>query len=130
MEFRKTPKGLRTFICTCSPEGQAEAYALMSEVRERMAGGSEELTSRKIDDSNFITCIVQSLHWDYGVNIRDIGCDQWTGVAAERYSDRFRVWAECDRVEDGFAAVWLAFADHVPPVKEPSDETEVEPRAE
>lgn len=63
---------------------------------------------------NFSTAIVQSLNWDYRAHIRSIDTDQWSAVTAEKYDGSLRLVVQCDRVEDGIAAVWKALADGPP----------------
>lgn len=112
------------FICVCDTPGgeerRARAEALMAEVQERLARGSEELVPRPVDDSNMLTEVVFSLNWDFGAHISDIPNDQWSAVVAETYAKaddgepEFSTYIECDRVEHGVAATWKAFADRFP----------------
>lgn len=113
--FTDIGNGLSAFICRHSDEDCTAADALMEEVRERLAGGSDALIPRPVTASDFLTRVVYSLWWDYRASITEIVCDQWCMVTADRFTDKFHVRVECDEVEDGIAAVWKAFADHVPP---------------
>lgn len=89
-------------VCTCNTVGLAEAEALLKEVLGRL-----EITGMH----TFLTTVVQSLNWDYGVSITGIYNDMWSGVRAERYRDKRRIWVDCDEVEYGIAAIWKAVAD-------------------
>jgi predicted DNA-binding transcriptional regulator AlpA len=96
---------VRGFICRCKPEGRAEADALLGEVDRRLPGDPADRVSR----------IISSLEWDHHhAEITWIGCDQWFGVAATDDDGR-RVVVQCDRVEDGLAAVWKAYAGEETP---------------
>lgn len=108
--FEETDTGLRTFICRCSPEGRAEADALIEEVTRRL---NDRAGSEVVNASNFITHIVVSLNWDYNAHVEDIYNDMWSMVSAvdDRDGVSFRVVVQCDDIEDGFAACWKAFAD-------------------
>jgi hypothetical protein len=109
-----TAEHVRGFICRCGDEN-ASADALMAEVRARLAEGSVHQIPQPVTDTNFITRVVCSLEWDYGAYITGILNDQWSAVTAQ---DRggLSVLIECDDVEDGFAAVWKAFADRKPDI--------------
>lgn len=111
-EVSKKPPTIRLpMVCVCSDEGKAHAEELMTEVMTRLGGGSEELSPCHVDAGNFLTTVVVSLHWDYDSSIEGIYNDQWSGVVVERYTDRKRIYIECDYVEHGIAAIWKAIAD-------------------
>jgi hypothetical protein len=77
---------------------------------ERLSLGSDELQGRPVGAENFLTAVVQSLNWDFDAHITRIDNDQWSAVTAETYDGSSGYYVHCDRVEDGVAAVWNAFA--------------------
>jgi hypothetical protein len=97
-------------VCVCSEEGRADAEALRTDVMERLSLGSEELEARPVTADTFLTAVVQSLNWDFDAHITSIDNDQWSAVTAEKYDRSVGYYVHCDRVEDGVAAVWNAFA--------------------
>ena len=100
---------VEVFPCRHSPEGDAEADALLAEVSARLAGGSDQLAARPIPPEDLMTAIIASLEWGYEVHEIRIHYDQWGMVSGE--NDQLSVVAQFDRFEDGLAALWKAFAD-------------------
>jgi hypothetical protein len=107
--FNRDAERADAFMCRCSPEGVAQADAVMAETVNRLT-----TDMCKVDASNMLTAVVISLNWDYNASITTIANDQWSMVVATRYphaNDPYEVVVMCDNVEDGIAAVWLGFAD-------------------
>jgi len=97
------------FICRCNAEAEAEADRIRAVVHDRLNPFQGEMP-----DSIFLTTVVISLNWDHHAYISSIHCDQWSMVTAKTYDsvdNPFKVSVQCDNVEDGIAAVWLAFSD-------------------
>ena len=96
-------------VCTCAPEGAAEAEALRESVKVRLAAGSEELRPTKVTDANFVTTLCASLRWDWSASVSAIRMDQWFVVVVEQLlpsNEQRRIAVQCDAVEDGLAAAW------------------------
>lgn len=101
------------FLCRCSPESVAEADAVLAEVKAEL----------EATDANLLSKVVYAL-WarlkDAHASIEEIVCDQWAGVIAVGWRDgeradgpnAFRTYIQCDDVEDGVAATWLAMRNH------------------
>ena len=108
-------------ICRCSDEGAAEADALLADVKRRL-----DVKPDLVTDANFLTHIVISLNWDFDASITGIANDMWSMVSAETWlsstKDKLRITVQCDEVEDGFAAIWKAYADRAGKYKEVNDE--------
>ena len=98
------------FICRCKEEGEKAADELHAEVLSRLSGGTALLLTRGIAPEDFMTAIISSLEWDYQAHVTGIYYDQWGAVHAEDESG-WRVLVQFDRLEDGLAAVWKAYAD-------------------
>lgn len=117
MELTLTPRGengVGLFMCACSDNGRAECDELMAEVKQRLT----EEWGGVVTDANFLHVVVVALEADYDAHINGIYIDQWAAVTATEYSDSkkpdyvpFGVYAQCDQVETGVAAVWKVFAD-------------------
>lgn len=101
-------------VCTCREEGQASADALMSEVTGRLSAESETSLAIPVSMDNFLTRVVWSLNDDFGAHITTIDTDQWSAVTVQKYDGTQRVRVECDRVENGIAAIWKWLADGQP----------------
>lgn len=100
------------FICVCTEEGKQRAEEIMKEVAERL----------KVDgDWGLTTLVVASLAWDYEASITGIYFDQWGGVSAQKGDGSWGTFIQCDRIEHGIAATWLAFAEHEKEVKPSGD---------
>lgn len=102
------------FICTCAEDGLVEAAALRAEVKQRLAVGSPNQEAHAVEHGNFVSIVVWSLNWDFGVQITQIASDQWFGIWAAADDGSFKTLVQCDQLEDGFAATWKAFADRLP----------------
>lgn len=109
--FTEEEGGWKTFICTCSEDGIIEAGRLKQEVRRLLQAGDGDPRIVPVTPGNFLTMIVTSLNWDFNAYISSIANDMWSGVTAESWDkdDSFKVYAQCDEVEDGIAAAWYAF---------------------
>lgn len=117
MELTLTPRGTNgvgLFMCACSDMGRGECDELMIEVKGRLT----EEWGGVVTDANFLHIVVVALEADYDAHINGIYIDQWAAVTATEYSDSknpshvpFHVYAQCDEVECGVAAVWKVFAD-------------------
>jgi hypothetical protein len=62
-----------------------------------------------------ITAIVTSMWHDFDAELDCVATDQWSLVRFETFPGSPKSFSssfQCDRVEDGFAACWLAFAEH------------------
>ena len=94
------------FMCRHSDDSTAQAASVLAEAREHLLA----------DDTNLLSAVVYRLNFEYSASITGIDCDQWAMVCAETYDHKFKVTVQCDRVEDGIAAVWKAFRDHGTPV--------------
>ena len=103
------------FICRCGEENTAYADVLQAEVKEDIRKIYPTLT-----DGDFLTVVVQELNWQHNAHISGIYNDQWSMVCAETHDEKFKVTIQCDRAEDGIAAVWKAFRDHGTPVEDES----------
>lgn len=100
-------KSGRGFACHCSPKGREQIRL----VREWLFDALK--TDRHtVDATNMVSAVVYNLEFGYSAAITGIGCDQWAGVSAETHDGKFKVWMECDDIEDGFAYVYRAFHDH------------------
>lgn len=103
--FQKKDGCIKAFMCRCSPEDIAEADAVKEEVYRRLGEDA--------NPGNLLTKVVSSLNWDFGARITGIYDDQWSVVHVSSWEDseeKLDVAIECDEVEDGIAAAWLAFA--------------------
>jgi hypothetical protein len=100
------------FICRCNAEKRREAEEFYVEVKRQIA---EDRDIKETPDSLFLTFVVSDLQWKYGAYISFIHNDQWTAITAETYDDDnpYTVYAQCDNVEDGIAAVWWAYTHKV-----------------
>jgi hypothetical protein len=112
--FTRDQTTANVFICRCGAEKRRQAEELYVEVKRQIA---EDRDIPETPDSLFLTFIVIDLHWKHGAHISGIHNDQWTAITAETYDDQnpYTVYAQCDNVEDGIAAVWWAYthkADH------------------
>lgn len=94
------------FMCRHSDDSIAEADRVLAETKAHLLA----------DDTNLLSAIVYRLNDEYSASITEIDCDQWAAVRAETYDQKFLVTVQCDRVEDGIAAVWKAFKDHGTPI--------------
>lgn len=99
----------KDFLCVCTPESKQDAEALFDDVVRYF-----KKISKDSIDIPWLTWIVQDLNWEYKAYINSIHNDMWSGVSAKKYSEEepFSTWIECDIVEQGIAATWLAFAVH------------------
>lgn len=106
------------FMCRCNPESTAEADAVQAEARRLLAHPRHPTT-----DGNLLSKVVYGLTghlFEAYAIIEQIDCDQWAAVSAVGWKDgtkavdpdSFRTWIQCDEVEDGIAATYLAMAQH------------------
>lgn len=91
------------FICTCDEKGKQKAAEITKEVTERL---------NVRDDWGLISAVVASLSWDYESAITGMYFDQWGGVSAQKGDGSWGTFIQCDHIEHGVAATWLAFAEH------------------
>ena len=117
----------REFVCVCGdPATKAQkkhsADEHIKEVMQRLSQGSASLMAREITRENFLTAVVTSLNWDFMAHITRISNDQWSAVSSEKWTsageEKFKTYIQCDRVEDGIAATWLAYANRFPELLE------------
>ena len=99
-------------VCVCDDEGRAAA----AQNRERALKilndeDSDTEVWMQTTSENLITAVVSSLEWNYRAGPVTIACDQWFGVYATTGDKSFTAAIECDRVEDGFVGLFLAFYD-------------------
>ena len=92
-------------VCTCDDGRRAAAAALRERVREQLAAAYPD---EPVTDRNFVSRLVDSLHFRLGVTDVRIYADQWFLVATEVAG--FSTSVACDAVEDGLAATWAAYA--------------------
>lgn len=124
------------FICTCSPDGDYRAKAIIAEAKRTLSNNI-----RTVDDSNLLDAICWGLNWNLKsderifahidsigpsdktttIHIGPIYVDQWALVTAEaREWDStaktakavFHTSIQCDEIEAGVAATWLAMKQH------------------
>jgi len=88
-------------MCRCGSPLMNETQAMLDDVKVLL----------EAHDGNLLSLVVDSLEQDFEARITEIAHDQWSMVAADRYDQSFSTRIECDRVEDGIAATWRAFAD-------------------
>lgn len=58
---------------------------LVDRVQRCLAEGSEELIPRAVNDQNFVTEVVRSLHWDFRAEVTAIHHDMWSMVVVTRW---------------------------------------------
>lgn len=98
-------------VCTCREQGQIAADALVREVMTRLSAESKTHIASPVVTGNFLTRVVWSLNDDFNAHITSIDTDQWSAVTVQKYDGKLQVRVECDRVEDGIAAIWKWLAD-------------------
>ena len=107
--FENKDGRITAFLCRCSPESKADADMVMQETCRRL----KDMGYKDIGPGNLLSAIVVSLNWDFGAEIMGIHNDQcrWSRLIpiAVRRRTRF-MSVQCDDVEDGIAAAWLAHA--------------------
>jgi hypothetical protein len=109
----------KDFMCRCSDAEVAKIEGIIARAKAKYAEGSANRFPHPLDDTNIVTHIVYSLSMDFDAHIKEIYADQWCMVTAEAFAHgesepKFRTMIQCDRVEDGIMATWLAFADRFP----------------
>lgn len=108
------------FMCACGGEESKESRRSAD-----VLATAKELIAGEVTDANFLTAVVYELEWSYGAHIDSIHCDQWCAVTAVKKefakdergewdydAERvtvFRTRIQCDLVEHGVAATYLAF---------------------
>jgi len=91
------------FLCRCTPSETERCDAIRQEVKHRLGSTDERLISH----------IVSSLDCDYDVSIVEINSDMWFGMKAVRADEaKTQCYIQCDRIEDGFVAIWKYYADN------------------
>jgi hypothetical protein len=80
---------------------------------------AEALSDLRTSREDIVNSVVFGLNWklkDAWAYITRIYNDQWSAVVAEgkKYDTEevYRTYIQCDRVEDGFAATWIAMKRH------------------
>jgi hypothetical protein len=111
--FHREPTAADVFICRCNTEGRRKAAEFYVEVKRQIA---EARNIPEVPDNLFLTFVITDLQWDHQAYISAIHNDQWTAITAETYSEEnpYKVYAQCDNVEDGIAAVWWAYTHRTP----------------
>jgi hypothetical protein len=106
--FDREPTAASVFICRCNPENRRKAAEFYTEVKQLIA---EDRGIPEVPDNLFLTFVITDLHWEHHAYISGIHNDQWTAITAQTYDEEnpYRVYAQCDNVEDGIAAVWWAY---------------------
>jgi hypothetical protein len=103
-------------VCIHSEEGLEHADNLRSKVRRILTFASEHPCT----DADFTSRVVVNLHWNWGADV-EFACDQWFGVYAKvevpiegssEWSTVLQVSCECDRIEDGMAAIYEWFHEN------------------
>lgn len=105
--FHREPEAVDVFICRCGEENRREAAEFYTEVKRQLA-----VTQNipELPDNLFLTFVIIDLQWEHQAYISGIHNDQWTSITAQTYDENpYRVYAQCDNVEDGIAAVWWAY---------------------
>jgi hypothetical protein len=97
------------FACHCSEEGKKECNELLEKVYGLLDANA----------SNLLTKVVYSLEWDYMAKITSIDCDMWSAISSktrdmtpdlkEQDPPLFTTYIQCDDLEHGVAATWLAY---------------------
>jgi hypothetical protein len=119
--FTRDTTSADVFICRCNTEGRRKAQEFYAEVKRLIAVDHD---IAETPDSLFLTFVVTDLKWNHEAHISVIHNDQWTAVTAETYDDEnpYTVFAQCDNVEDGIAAIWWAYTHRTPmPASESAD---------
>lgn len=96
------PRELRDFACRCGEERTKQMAELRQDVMRRL-----EIS----EESQLVTGVVFSLHWDFHVEITGIHTDQWSVITTKKYDETVITRVECDWIEDGFALTWKRYAD-------------------
>lgn len=88
--------------CNHGEGGQADCEALRAEVCKAL----------ECEPDKLVTAVVYDLNWNYDVTITAIPCDMWSAVISE-YQDGSEAtcYAQCDRIEDGFALTWKTWKE-------------------
>jgi hypothetical protein len=98
-------------ICTCDPVDLDKADEFLHETFTLLDTDPPDPGSQKAPNvwsENFLSTVVFDLEIYYCAHITKIYCDQWAAVVVQR-RDGSIVSCECDRVEDGIAAIWRWF---------------------
>lgn len=81
-------------LCGCGPDDLAEANSVRAWAKQAVDA----------DDGNFVSRAAFRISAEYELEL-SFWADQWFMVSA--WSDELRVNVECDRVEDGVAAIFM-----------------------
>jgi hypothetical protein len=92
-------------VCVCKLQDMEVADEFLEQTYKLLPGN--------IYAANFLNAVVYDLEIYYRAHITKIYCDQWAAVVVQR-SDGSIVFCECDRVEDGVAAIWRWFYETQP----------------
>jgi hypothetical protein len=111
--FTRDNTSADVFICRCNPEKHRQAEEFYTEVKRLIA---VDRNLEETPDNLLLSLIVADLHWEHDAYISEIHNDQWTAITAKTYDEGkpYTVYAQCDNVEDGIAAVWWAYTRRTP----------------
>lgn len=120
---RSEPEKLRPLMaCNHGDDGKANCDALRAEV----------CAALECEPDQLVTAVVYALNWEHGVSVTGIPCDMWSAVqseyvrlmtdeesealgdgdtSAEEWVTEATCYAQCDRIEDGFALTWKTWTD-------------------
>lgn len=106
--------------CSCGEEGKKGSEELLAKTIKFLDPDDKQPEEHAINRGNIVTQCVYALNWDYSAHYTEIHNDMWSSVSAETYAQGddgkplFRVYVECDLIEDGFMAILHAFAERFP----------------
>jgi len=92
------------FACSCGDERRATWDQVTQDVADELCGG---------DVGELATAVVYGLI-RYSATITGIPADQWAAVESATWDNAFRTRIQCDRIEHGLAATWLAYTQRFP----------------
>ncbi len=106
----KKPGDPAYFACSCTEEGKNECDQLLEKVKSLLSA----------DDSDLLTKVILALEFNYNANITSIASDMWSGIRSQTedydMAKRARIeppifstYIQCDKLEYGIAATWLAY---------------------
>jgi len=92
-------------ICRCTPFTPTPAWRTRYP-DELLAWAYRQLDCRA---TNYLSRAVVELEFEHKARITTMAVDQWFGVAAETFDGEFKVYVECDALEDGIAYILRRF---------------------